>query len=257
MSETVSVKIEEKIAIVTYHHPPVNATGLKDYDSFTKCFRELDQREDISAIILRSEGKGFMAGNDIHEIQTHTAENHRSYQDHLIDAFESISNCRYPVICAVHGYALGAGLAFVAASDMVIAAEGAFFALPEVTLGVVSCIAYLMKLVPDNIASYMALTGERLDAERLYVLGGVHQIVKPEELDDAVMKLAKTISNNPPHAVQYVKEVLRHHSQYDFRNKFIYEDTVNTRMFAFKEKEEAARAFFEKRSSARHDEKNN
>ena len=70
--------------------------------------------------------------------------------------------CKYPVIGAIHKFALGAGLVFAAACDIVIAAEDTRFGIPEVTLSIVSGSSFLSLMVPDKIVRYMALTGNCL-----------------------------------------------------------------------------------------------
>ena len=241
------VTVEDRIATVCYHHPPVNATGLEDYDRFREIFEALDARTDISVVILRTEGKGFMAGNDIRELKTQTPESHAAYQERLINAFEAICGCRYPVIGAVQGYALGAGFVFAACCDFLVASEDAYFALPEITLAVISGASYCLKMLPQGIARYMCLTGKSLSAQEMQQYGAVLRITSKEDLCRAAAELAADIAKLPPHAVTYMKELLNQHCGNDFRRKFKLEDAYNGRLFGLEEKREAVEAFLEKR----------
>lgn len=241
------VQVKDRIATVTYCNPPVNTTNLAAYGAFTSIFHDLDLRQDVNVVILRTEGKGFMAGNDIKEIKTHTPESHADYQQHLIDAFEAITQCRYPVICAVQGYALGAGFAFPAAADLIVASEDAYFALPEITLAVISGVGYAMKMMPDCVARYAAMTGEHISAQEMLACGAINYVVPREQLMDKTMQIARRLAKMPPHALVYMKEVLNQHANYEHRRKFKLEDAYTARLFGMPEKLEAASAFLEKR----------
>ncbi|MDO4322509.1 MAG: enoyl-CoA hydratase/isomerase family protein [Lachnospiraceae bacterium] len=247
MMGKIDVRIENRVAVVAYSNPPVNATDSRDYDEFTRIFRELDQRSDISAVVLCTEGKGFMAGNDIKELKTHTPEGHAAYQQRLIDAFESICDCRHPVIGAVQGYALGAGFVFAACCDMVVASEDAYFALPEITLAVISGVGYALKMLPECAARYICLTGKPLGAKEMLNFGAVNRVVSRDKLMEETMEIAGNIAKLPPNTVTCMKELLNQHCNNEHRRKFKLEDAYTGRLFGLPEKQEAVNAFLEKR----------
>lgn len=253
MNERLTLQVADRIAVVTYCNPPVNTTDLEAYSSFTAMFRSLNLRDDVSVVILRTEGKGFMAGNNINEIKGHTVESHANYQEHLIDTFESIGNCRYPVICAVQGYALGAGFAFPAACDLIVASDDAYFALPEITLAVISGVGYALKMFPECIARYACMTGEHISAREMLACGAINKVVPRERLMDEVLQIARRLASMPPHALSYMKEVLNQHCNHEHRRKFQLEDAYTSRLFALPEKQEAASAFLEKRTPQYYD----
>lgn len=242
-----TLSVDEGIAVVSYHNPPVNALSVEDYDTIKDLFHDLDNRNDINVAVLKTEGKGFMAGNDIRDLKTHTPESHAAYQQKLIDAFESIAQCRYPVIGAVQGYALGAGFVFAACCDILIASSDAYFALPEITLCVISGVGYALKLLPEGAARYACMTGLPLKAEELLRFGSVSKVVEREELEQEVMKAAGQIAKLPPHAVVYMKELIGQHCDHEYRKKFKLEDAYTGRLFGLPEKAEAVNAFLEKR----------
>ena len=242
-----SMTVENRIAVVTYENPPVNTTDLEAYSEFIEFFNGLNEREDISVVILQTAGKGFMAGNNINEIKGHTINTHAMYQQHLIDTFESITNCRFPVICLVQGYALGAGFAFPACCDLIIASDDAYFAVPEITLAVISGVAYALKMMPECIARYACMTGEHISAQEMYRCGAINYVVPREQLMNKAMEIANRLAQMPPHALYYMKEVLNQHTDHEHRRKFRLEDAYTARMFGMPEKQEAASAFLEKR----------
>ncbi len=238
---------ERGIAVVSFSNPPVNALTGEDYETLAELFHDMDAREDLRAVVLKTEGKGFMAGNDIRDLKTHGPESHAAYQQKLIDAFESIAQCRHPVIGAVQGYALGAGFVFAACCDIVIAADDAYFALPEISLCVISGVGYALKMLPEGAARYACLTGLPLRAEEMLRYGAVGRVVKREDLEEEAMKTAERIAGLPPHAVMYMKELINQHCNHEHRRKFKLEDAYTGRLFGLPEKAEAVNAFLEKR----------
>lgn len=188
-----------------------------------------------------------MAGNDIRELKTHTLETHAESQKKLADAFESICQCRYPVIGAVQGYALGAGFVFAACCDMVVASDDAYFALPEITLCVISGVGYALKMLPECAARYLCMTGKPLSAQEMLQFGAINRVTAREKLMEEAMEIADAIAALPPHAVIYMKELMNQHCYHEHRRKFSLEDAYTGRLFGLPEKEEAVNAFLEKR----------
>ena len=247
INEQISLSVENGIAVVCYYNPPVNAINSEVYDAFTDLFHRLDARDDINVVVLKTKGKGFMAGNDIKDLKTHTPKSHAAYQQKLIDAFESIVQCRYPVIGEVQGYALGAGFVFAACCDMVIASDDAYFALPEISLCVISGVGYALKMLPECAARYICMTGLPLKADEMLNFGAINKVVGRDCLEEETMKIAERIASLPPHAVTYMKELMNQHCNHEHRRKFKLEDAYTGRLFGLSEKEEAVNAFLEKR----------
>jgi enoyl-CoA hydratase len=129
--EHLQLHVDGHIASVTLDRPPVNAVDQAMYREIHRLFIEPNQLgPDVRVIVLDGAGKHFCAGNDLDEFATMTAENARVRMFHVREAFKAINRCEIPVIAAVHGAALGTGLAIAASCDLVVAAEGASFGLP-------------------------------------------------------------------------------------------------------------------------------
>jgi enoyl-CoA hydratase/carnithine racemase len=100
-------------------------------------------------------------------------------------------------------------MALVEACDLVVAAEHAWFALPEVTLGIgVAPFVQSLWTLPQHILMELLLTGERLTAERAYQLGFVNRLVRRENLMDESLRLARTIAGNAPLVIRAGKAML-------------------------------------------------
>ena len=244
-----NIRLEAKyrICTITVNRPPVNAINAETYQELTDAFTGINFRDDISVVVFQGEGRGFIAGNDINDIKLMTKDNHHAYQDVLCGCALSVMKCRYPVIGAVHRFALGAGLVFAAACDIVIASEGTKFGIPEVTLSIVSGSSFLSLMVPDKVVRYMALTGKPLTAEEMFGFGGINRVVKEEDLQKEAFALAKDMTGNPPIAMQFSKEAININRSAQIEKKFLTETLYTDRMLGTPEKTECTNAFFEKR----------
>ena len=133
---TIRCTIENQIAEVVMHHPPVNAITVGDTWKIHDVFKELSERserEDIRAIILTAEGKGFNAGIDIKEMQSVEGWEHLLGSGEACYAtFHRIYNTPIPVIAAVNDFCMGLGIGLVGSCDLIVASTKARFAISVV-----------------------------------------------------------------------------------------------------------------------------
>lgn len=155
-----------------------------------------------------------------------------------------------PYIAAVNGVALGGGFEVVLACDLVVAAEHASFAVPEVTRGIVAAGGGLFRLprrLPAALATELLLTGGRLPAARAAELGLVNEVVPRERLLDAARALAGRIATNAPLAVRESLSILRQAAVLDDATAWRLSAAARERVLASDDFREGARAFLEKR----------
>lgn len=151
---------EPGIAIVTMDRPPANAVNVEMYIEIADLFRSVPVAvPDCNAIILTGEGRFFCAGNDLEEFATMTPENGVERMWRVREAFFAIQFCEVPVIGAVHGVALGTGLAIAGSCDFLVATKDARFALPELSAGVMGGAAHLARMAPQPLVRRMFFTG--------------------------------------------------------------------------------------------------
>jgi enoyl-CoA hydratase/carnithine racemase len=127
------------------------------------------------------------------------------------ERFHVLANLPQPVVVAVHGYCLGAGLELAMMGDIRVAADDATFALPEATVGVGIDSAGDLRLVTEIGAGWtrlLAFTGRRIDASTALRLGIVQEIVAPDALLDHTRALCEEIAANAPLAVQAIKRTI-------------------------------------------------
>jgi enoyl-CoA hydratase len=156
------------VALVRLARPPVNAIDRDMYIEIAQLFLDPQQLgADIRAIVLAGEGPHFCAGNDLDEFASMTPENGTERMWRVRQAFFAIQDCSVPVIGAIHGAALGTGLAIAASCDIVVAARDARFGLPELTVGVMGGARHLARFAPEPLVRRMFFTGEQLSAAQL------------------------------------------------------------------------------------------
>src|SRR5881394_731934 len=139
----------EHVAEVVIDVPPVNALASAAWFELASLVRGAGEDEDVRAVIVRAEGRGFCAGVDIKELQA-DPEAIVAVNRGCAAAFAAVYDCAVPVIAAVHGFCLGGGVGLAGNADIVIAAEDATFGLPEVDRGVLGAATHLARLVPQH-----------------------------------------------------------------------------------------------------------
>ncbi len=158
-----------------------------------------------------------------------------------------------PVICAVNGICCGGGLEIALSCDIILAAEHATFALPEIRSGTIADAASikLPKRIPYHIAMEMLLTGRWLDAEEAARWGMINHVHKSEDLMGEARNMAALLASGPPLVYAAIKEVVREAEDMKFQdclNKITKSqfETID-RLYHSEDQLEGARAFAEKR----------
>jgi enoyl-CoA hydratase len=200
----------DRIAQVVLDRPPVNALSRETYREIREVFESFRDRLDISAVVFTGAGdRVFCAGRDIRDLKEQRSEPQTGNVGdpyHLgREAYFAVRHCAVPVICAVNGAAVGAGVALAAVSDIVLAAESATFALAEIDVGVLGAASFAQWMVGPSAARRMFFTGERVAAAEMYRLGGVQAVVPQDELLAQARSLAATIAAKDPVAIRMAK----------------------------------------------------
>jgi enoyl-CoA hydratase len=198
-------------------------------------------------VVLRGEGKHFSAGNDLDEFMTLTSENSPGRMKLVREAFSAIYDCPVPVIAAVHGYALGTGVALAGSCDLVICGESAHFGTPEVGVGVMGGAKHLSRLVPQQVVRLMYLTADPVPASEIIRYGGVVRIVPDADLLDAALELAGRLTRHSPLALRMAKESLNTIEYMDLASGYQFEQRLTGRLAGSEDSQEARRAIVEKR----------
>lgn len=244
LSGGIRVRTEGRVAVVEITRPPVNALCFDAYDELRAVFEQLSCDPGLSAVVLTGAGdRAFCAGHDVREFVTLTPESAHAQLPRVRAAFDAVQECAVPVVAAVNGAAIGAGLALASLSDIRLASTTAVFALPEIDVGVLGSASHLMRLVPQGTARLLALTGRRLGAQEALGLGLVEQVHPPEDLLAAAMAVAQEIAGKSPAAVRFCKQALNQLEGLDVQAGYALECELTALLRQGADAAEDARAF--------------
>lgn len=157
---------------------------------------------------------------------------------------------RKPLIAAVEGWALAGGFELVLACDVVVAAKGARFGIPEVKRGLVAAAGGLHRLpdrLPEVVAMELALTGDSIGADRLHSLGLVSSLAEDGQALHTALQIASRIAANGPLAVARSKQIMVESRGWNRDERFVRQQPYVDEIFASEDAKEGARAFAEKR----------
>ncbi len=251
--DVIKTKRDGAVIEVTLDRPKANAIDLQTSRIMGEVFRDFRDDPDLRVAIITGGGdKFFCPGWDLKA----AADGDAVDGDYGVGGFGGLQELRdmnKPVIAAVNGIACGGGLELALSADIIMAADHATFALPEIRSGTVADAASvkLPKRIPYHIAMELLLTGRWFDAEEAHRWGLVNEIVPGDELMSRARQMAALIASGPPLVYAAIKEIVRDAEDSKFQdamNRITQRQlrTVDT-LYASEDQLEGARAFAEKR----------
>ena len=249
----VKTRRDGAILEVTLDRPKANAIDLATSRIMGEVFADFRDDPELRVAIITGGGERFFCpGWDLKA----AADGDEVDGDYGVGGFGGLQELRdlnKPVIAAVNGIACGGGLELAISADIILAAEHATFALPEIRSGTVADAASikLPKRIPYHIAMELLLTGRWFDAEEANRWGLVNEIVAADQLMDRAWALARLLASGPPLVYAAIKEVVRDAEDSKFQdamNRITKRQlrTVDV-LYASEDQMEGARAFAEKR----------
>ncbi len=241
---------ENKIYTITLNKQPLNICEQHFYGEIKRAFEHVNTlTDDIAVVLLNSACKHFCAGGDLDEIQMcSTQENLDIIAGAAAGCMGAIYNCRYPVVAAVHGKAIGAGAAIAACCDVAIAADNAIFSVPEITAGFIGASEFLQMVIPRRLARYYIFTGDILTAEQMKHWGAVLDVVPADQLTERAAQVAKKISSSAsPIALAYIKASMNHNDDERLVEKYLRSAQYTLKYNATEDCKENYLAFMERR----------
>ncbi|MGB7286533.1 MAG: enoyl-CoA hydratase [Salaquimonas sp.] len=245
----VETKTEDGVGIITINRPEaLNAVNSEIMDGLIAAAAKFDADEAIGCILITGEGKAFIAGADIKEMQE------KSYMDMFMadkqSEWEGFAATRTPMIAAVNGFALGGGCEIAMMCDIIIASDKAKFGQPEIKLGVIpgwGGSQRLAKAVGKAKAMDLILTGRMMGAEEAERAGLVARVVAHDDLMGEAMEAAKAIAGFGAPSVMIAKEAVNRAFETTLEEGLRFERRVFYSLFATEDQKEGMRAFSEKR----------
>ena len=248
------VSITDHIATVTLDRPPVNAVETATFVELREAFTALSADRDVRVVIFTAAGtRAFMGGADLKSIDSKD-DRDRWPPARIVDrgsaareALWAIYDCAVPVIAAVNGPAIGAGVAFAAVCDIIIAADNATFGTTEINVGLLGASAQLSLLVGRHKARELYFTGELVGAEELHRLGAIREVVPSDQLLPVATALATSLAAKSPIALRLAKEAMNRVEFLPLKEAYRTEQDYTTRLLGYEDSAEARQAFLEKR----------
>lgn len=206
------VHTERLVTTITVHRPErANALNLRAVQELRQAVERLRDDAETRVIVITGAGeRAFAAGADIHELATLDVFRAEQFIRAMHAAFQAIRMHPLPVIAAVNGHALGAGLELVMSCDLSIAVEGAQLGMPEVKVGLPSVIecALLPHLIGLMRCRELLLTGDSITAQEAYRIGLINQVVPMTALASAVEVMVQRLLSNGPQALRLQKDLM-------------------------------------------------
>ncbi len=253
------VKKEEHIAWLILNRPEKrNSMNLECFSSLRDIFPRFDEDPDVRVVVIKAEGKCFTGGLDLYEAATvfgaDSAGSREQLRKTILEAQESmniIERCRKPVIAAVHGLCIGAGVDLLSACDIRMACKDAVFSIRETKIAIIADLGTLQRLptiIGHGWFRELALTGKDFTAAEALQMGFITRICDDQkELLAEATKLAKEIAANSPLAVQGAKDVILYSRDNGIYPGLEYVAQKNASTLPCEDVMEVFKAFMEKR----------
>ena len=253
MTQNVLTMRRGAVLEVTLNRPKANAIDMATSRELGEIFTDFRDDPELRVALLTAQGeKFFCPGWDLKA----AAEGEAADADYGVGGFGGLQELRglnKPVIAAVNGIACGGGLELALGADIILAADHASFALPEIKSGTVADAATikLPKRIPYHIAMELLFTGRWFDAEEAHRWGLINRILPAADLMAEARKMADELASGPPLVFAAIKEIAREAEDMKFQDVLnringSQFETVE-RLYRSEDQKEGARAFAEKR----------
>jgi methylglutaconyl-CoA hydratase len=251
--ETITCEIGSGTARLWLNRPDVhnafNATMIRE---LRDALRAAAADEAVRVVVLSGRGASFCAGADLNwmrEIVRYTYEQNYEESLAIADFHEELYTFPKPTIARVNGAAVGGGVGFLSACDIVVASAGARFGLSEVRLGLVPAAIspYVVRRIGESRARRLFLTGERIEARTALEIGLINVVVESGELDRQTDEFIGLLLDAGPEALRNAKELLRRVPVMSPGEARIYAARMIAGLRVSPEGQEGMAAFLEKR----------
>ncbi len=251
--DNILYRCNDGVAIVSLNRPEaLNALSDDLKEELIQVVNRALNNDEVRAIVLTGEGKAFCAGGDVKSQASRENDpvERRKIIQNMNELIKNLYKSPKPVISAVNGYAVGAGLGIALAADLIVASSNAKFSAPFIKLGLVADmgVSYLAsKRIGVQRTKQLLLTGETIDAQAAEKWGLVDWVVQPEDLMPYTLKLAKQLVNAPQTALDITKSMLNNIQHLSIDAALDQELNSQTLCMLTDEHKERVKAFVESR----------
>lgn len=220
-----SLTLKDRVATLTFERDDVrNAlTGTNLVDDIVNTVEWANKNSDVSVLIITGSGKSFSAGGNIKEMQDKTGmfggsidDIQKQYQQNIQRIPLAIHKAEIPIIAAVNGAAIGAGMDLSCMCDFRIGSTNALFGETFINLGIIPGDGgawFLQRLIGYQKAAELTFTGRLVEAQEAKELGILLEVVDADVLLESALKLANSIASKPPLTVRHTKRLMKQAQQ--------------------------------------------
>lgn len=261
---TISIELADHVAQIRLSRAESsNAINEAMWQELREAFRWADAAGEVRVVVLGGAGRNFCSGIDLAMLagveagltQGDLARRHEALRRLILDlqdCLTTVERCRKPVLAAIAGACIGAGVDLATCCDMRYAAADARFSVREIDLAMVADVGTLQRLprlIADGLARELAYTGRNVDADEALRSGLVNEVfATPQALGDGVLELARRIAGKSPLSIRGTKEMLNYGRDHSVADGLNYVATWNAAMLISADLSEAMQALRGKRS---------
>jgi enoyl-CoA hydratase/carnithine racemase len=248
--ETILIEKKNQVGIITLNRPQkFNTFSSLMAEELNTALRKLDEDTEVRVVIIKGAGKAFSTGIDINEFYGKTPSEYHKWLTLMDQMHFTIASMGKPVIAMVHGYAVANGAGLVAAADFAIMAGDAKLGTTAINVGLL-CTGPIIPMsygLGKKKTLEMLLSGDMIDAKEAERLGLVNKVVPAENLEEETFAFAKKLIDKSPIAIQMGKEFYYQMIDMPFRQRFVLNSEIMTRLCTTEDAREGVNAFIEKR----------
>jgi enoyl-CoA hydratase/carnithine racemase len=248
--ETIIIEKKDKIGILTLNRPQKFNTFTKQLaEELNTAIRQMDEDVEVRVVIIKGAGKVFSTGIDVSEFQGKAPSEYHPWLSLMDQMHLTIASMGKPVIAMVHGYAVANGAGLMAAADFAIVAEGTQIGTTAINVGLL-CTGPIIPMsygLGKKKTLEMLLSGDMIDAKEAERLGLVNKVVPVDRLEEETFAFAQKLASKSPIAMQMGKNFYYQMIDMPFRQRFVLNSEVMTRLSMTEDAHEGIRAFTEKR----------
>ena len=248
---------DQMVATIRFNRPhAMNAFSPRMMAEVSRAIEDVRDDQYTRVLVLTGTGRAFSTGADVKAMaegrlfEDKIGESKTPEDDFRSNHALALRNLGKPVIAAINGYAVGAGLDFALACDIRIASDQAKLTQAYIRRGLIPAMGgsyFLPRLVGVDKACELLWTGDMIDAQEALEIGLVTKVVPHDELDDATCELAEKLAKGAPLAIRAAKRAIYDGLKMTLEETFPYAGKINDRLSKTEDHKVGARAFVEKR----------
>lgn len=252
--ETIRYKEDGPRATITLNRPEVlNAINGRMLEELRECLRKISENPKVRVVVLDSASpRAFSSGIDVAFVKNMRPFGARRIGRMLHEAFWAFRTFPKPVVAAIDGLCLGAGLELAISCDILVASDRSVFGLPNINVGIPAIVeaAILPQAVGIFGAKELAFTGDNWSAQKALARGLVNSVVPRKRLKAEVDAWVQKLASKSPRALELQKEIIHHWMTSDIESAIDF--SINTVVLSWftKDQKEGMGAFLEKRKAA-------